>query len=97
MADATIPNGETADNMESHEDERVTMGRDLSTFLIEPLAVLAGLLANAKEDEISGEVVGNLLGLIVRGARAELKIHEAGGYDALALRHLLGQKVIVEV
>lgn len=73
-------------------DEREEMAADIDTYIVEPLALLAGLFANLEGEEndyLQGKNVGNLLGLFVRGARAELKIHKKGGYKVKALRDLL--------
>lgn len=59
--------------------------------IVEPLALLAGLFGKQAEGTVPAQTVGYLLGLIVRGARAELAIHEAGGYAAKELIDLIGQ------
>lgn len=72
---------------------REEMADGVETFIIEPLAILAGLIAEANtedsRDVLTPREVGRLLGLIVRGARAELEIHTKGGYRVKALRDML--------
>ncbi len=79
-------------SMDNDLAEREEMAADIDTFIVEPLALLAGLFANVEgeeNDSLQGKDVDNLLGLFVRGARAELEIHKKGGYKVKALRDLL--------
>jgi len=69
-------------------DDRKEMAEDINKFIVEPLALLAGLLGCADED-IAPAPLSNLMGLIVRGVREELKIHEEGGYGAKMINDLL--------
>ena len=69
-------------------DDRKEMAEGINKFIIDPLALLAGLLSCADED-IEPAPLGNLMGLIVRGVREELKIHEEGGYGAKMINDLL--------
>jgi len=69
---------------------REEMNRSVSDRILAPLGLLAGLLAQAGEEEgVAPAVVGNLLGLIVNGARKEMEIQTMGGYGAYALEKFL--------
>jgi hypothetical protein len=68
---------------------REAMAQGLNDFVLDPLALLAGLIDGAGEELDAGDT-GKLLGLLVRGARAEIEIHRGGGYGARELRRLLG-------
>lgn len=69
---------------------REEMNRRVSDRILAPLGLLAGLLAQADEEEdIPPSVVGNLLGLIVYGARKEMEIQTMGGDAAYALEKFL--------
>lgn len=69
-------------------DEREEMAADINTYIVDPLVLLAGLFAHVEgeENDYTSKVknIGNLLGLFVRGARAELEIHKKGGYKVKA-------------
>lgn len=65
--------------------------------IIDPIAFLAGMFANIKDTDVDPELVANLFGLVVRGARAELQIHREGGYCVKYLNELLGQPMTAQV
>ena len=78
--------------------EREKMKGEVEARIIEPLALLAGLLAHstAGEEEDSdtykiANAAGNLLGLIVQGARKELGM-QAYGLDMETLKDFILEK-----
>lgn len=81
------------------EDEaRADMATSIDGKIINPFGLLAGLLATVHDEDEGGfskgdaefcRSVGNLLGLMVHGARKELEIQRVGGYGAYALMQLL--------
>ena len=72
----------------TEDDARKEMAASINECIIEPLALLAGLFRCA-DDDIAPAPLGSLMGLVVRGAREELKIHEDGGYGAKMISDLL--------
>jgi len=72
----------------TEDDARKEMATSIDECIIEPLALLAGLFRCA-DDNIAPAPLGGLMGLVVRGAREELKIHEDGGYGAKMISDLL--------
>lgn len=69
---------------------REEMNRGVSDRILDPLGLLAGLLAQAGEEEdVSPAAVGYLLGLVVNGARKEMEIQTMGGYAAYAIEKFL--------
>ncbi|MDL2267997.1 hypothetical protein LJC46_08445 [Desulfovibrio sp. OttesenSCG-928-G15] len=100
MADTTIPTNDQSDkpgnDEERHHDVRQEardeMAAELEKSVLTPLGLLAGLLASVKEEdsnEASLDIVGQLLGLTVHGARKELEIQRIGGRGAYWLQQLL--------
>lgn len=76
------------------EEARGKMADALDQKVIEPLALLAGLMANVKDEDEGMPVLsdaGYLLGLVVQGARRELKIQRVGGYGAYMIARWIGE------
>ena len=74
------------------QDTRDAMSDALEKSVFNPLGLLAGLMANVKEEDDSEaglSVVGYLLGLVVTGARKELEIQKMGGPGAYWLSQLI--------
>lgn len=81
------------------EDEaRADMATSIDGKIINPFGLLAGLLTTVHDEDEGGfsmgdaefcRSVGNLLGLMVHGARKELEIQRVGGYGAYTLMQLL--------
>lgn len=79
---------------------RAEMAAAVERHILSPLGLLSGLFASVPEEmreDIDPESIAALLGLMVRGARAELAIHKEGGYPVKALREMLGERITVEV
>lgn len=79
---------------ESVIKDREKMEAELETKVIKPLALLAGLLANVKEDEEDSgalSTLGYLLGLLVNGIRKEVSF-QVYGLDKEALMGMILQK-----
>jgi len=86
----------------AEEEAYMSMGKNIEEKIIAPFALLAGLLSVAHEDEENnlfslGDIklcnsLGNLIGLMVYGARQELEIQKAGGYGLYALMSFLKEK-----
>lgn len=70
---------------------RDEMAGEIEEKVINPLGLLAGLLANVKEDdyEVDISATGYLLGLFVHGARKELEIQKVGGSGAYWIMQLI--------
>jgi hypothetical protein len=83
-------------------EEREGMVKAINEFIVDPLSLLAGLVCSCGENaeepsSLDPQAMGNLLGLVVRGARAELEIQRHGGYPAKGLMEFLGQKITMDV
>lgn len=79
---------------------RNEVAQGVTNFVLEPLAALAGVLANVPQEAeygLSVKQIGGLLGLIVRGASAEIALHANGGDGAAFIRRMTGEKLAVEV
>jgi len=68
---------------------REEMNSRVSDRILDPLGLLAGLCTQAEAEDVSPVVFGNLLGLIVNGARKEMEIQTMGGDAAYALEKFL--------
>jgi hypothetical protein len=90
MADESVTANEAGDNYhETPDDARREMAQAIEEDIITPLALLAGLFADAKCEEAIANETGKLLALVVRGAREELKIQEKGGYGVQELERVM--------
>ena len=78
-------------------DDAVQVARDemaegITRYVIEPIALLSGVLAHAATaDETIVDIgkVGYLLGLVVHGAKEEIEIHRKGANGACMMEKLL--------
>jgi hypothetical protein len=111
MSDTAINGGKGKQDNDSDEvrlghpksviEDREKMEAELETKVIEPLALLAGVLAGVKEEERKGKPdayealnsVGYLLGLIVQGIRKEISF-QVYGLDKAALMEMILQKSV---
>jgi hypothetical protein len=83
---------ETRTSGQIEEAAMAEMADAIHESIVEPLGLLAGAFSSMDEDaSLDPKTVGSLLGLIVRGARAELHIHREGGYPVKYLNELLGE------
>jgi hypothetical protein len=82
-----------ADSSKWEQTARDELAEELEKKVIAPIGLMAGLLAAVKDDVESDGVglsdVGNLLGLLVHGARKELEVQRQGGFGAYWLSNLL--------
>ena len=81
------------------ENVRDEMAKEIEDKIIQPFALLAGVFASVKEENEADppgwskalHSVGDLLGLMIHGARHELKVQQAGGSFAYWLEQFVKQ------
>ena len=77
--------------VDAEQAARDGMAAGVDRFVVAPLALLSGLIAQvgtADDADVDVGTIGMLLGLVVRGVREELDIHRKGGYEVQAAEQL---------